>query len=120
LRLCRLTFVTTLPPKLCNGLEIYKGAGAKCFVACGAHHDSFDCWDSKHHTWNAVNVGPDKDIVGLFAQSARNAGLRFGVTEHLSRSWSWFNTNKGADKTGPFAGVPYDGNNPEFADFYHS
>jgi alpha-L-fucosidase len=99
-------------------MKIYKNAGAKYFVACGAHHDNFDCWDSKHHPWNSVKVGPKKDIVGMFAKSARAAGLRFGVTDHLERSWSWFNTNKGADKTGPYAGVPYDGNTPGFEDFY--
>jgi alpha-L-fucosidase len=99
-------------------MEIYKNAGARYFVACGAHHDNFDCWNSKHHPWNSVRVGPGKDIVGMFADAARSAGLRFGVTEHLERAWSWFNTNKGADKSGPFAGVPYDGNDPAYAELY--
>ncbi|MEO0587791.1 MAG: alpha-L-fucosidase [Planctomycetota bacterium] len=44
--------------------------------------------------------------------------MRFGVTEHVERAYSWFNTNKGADAEGPMAGVPYDGNNPEHSDFY--
>jgi alpha-L-fucosidase len=99
-------------------IELYKSAGARYFVSLGVHHDNFDCWNSKHHPWNAVKVGPEKDIVGLWRKSARRAGLRFGVTEHLERSWSWFNTNKGSDKTGPFAGRPYDGNDPAFSDFY--
>ena len=25
----------------------------------------------------------------------------------------------GSDKTGPYAGVPYDGNDPRYADLYH-
>jgi alpha-L-fucosidase len=40
------------------------------------------------------------------------------VSEHLERSYSWFNVNKGADKQGPRAGVPYDGNDPKYSDFY--
>ncbi|WOO40263.1 alpha-L-fucosidase [Rubellicoccus peritrichatus] len=99
-------------------VDLYKRVGAKYFVSCGAHHDNFDCWNSKHHSWNSVNVGPGKDIVGMFAKAARGAGLKFGVTDHLERAWSWFNTNKGADRTGPYAGVPYDGNDPKYADFY--
>jgi alpha-L-fucosidase len=82
------------------------------------HHDNFDLWDSKHHKWNSVNMGPKKDIVGLLRQATLKHGLRFGVTTHLARSYSWFNTSKGADKTGPLKGVPYDGNDPAYADFY--
>ena len=96
----------------------YKNAGAKYFVVLANHHDNFDCWNSNYHAWNAVNVGPRKDIVGLWAQAAKTQGLRFGVSEHLARSYSWFNTNKGSDKKGPLAGVPYDGNDPKFADLY--
>jgi alpha-L-fucosidase len=96
----------------------YKKAGARYFVALGCHCDNFDCWNSRNHRWNAVNFGPKKDIVGIWRQTARNHGLRFGVTEHMAWSYSWFNTNKGADKTGPYAGVPYDGNDPKYQDLY--
>jgi alpha-L-fucosidase len=100
-------------------IDLYQGAGARYFTACAVHHDNYDCWDSAHHPWNAGKVGPGKDIVGLWEKAARAVGLRFGVTEHHARSYSWFNTNKGADKTGPYAGVPYDGNDPRYVDLYH-
>jgi len=99
-------------------MALYKKAGAKYFVVLANHHDNWDNWDSTHHRWNSVRVGPKKDIVGLWAWAARTYGLRFGVTEHLARSWSWFNTNKGADQQGPHKGVPYDGNDPAYADLY--
>lgn len=99
-------------------MTLYQKAGAKYFVVLANHHDNWDNWNSKYHRWNSVNLGPHKDIVGLWAQAAKEHGMRFGVTEHLARSYSWFNTNKGADKKGPFAGVPYDGNDPAFADLY--
>lgn len=104
------------PVRLVN---LYKECGAKYFVALAVHCDNFDCWDSKHHRWNSVEIGPQKDIVGLWAKATRQAGLRFGVTEHHAWSYSWFNTNKGADTTGPWAGVPYDGKDTTYADFYH-
>ncbi|ONI43531.1 hypothetical protein AN641_09705 [Candidatus Epulonipiscioides gigas] len=97
----------------------YKKAGARYFVACAVHHDNFDVWDSKHHKWNVMNYGPKKDIVGMFKSAADKEGLPFGVTVHHERSYSWFNTNKGCDKEGDKKGVPYDGNNPAYEDFYY-
>jgi alpha-L-fucosidase len=96
----------------------YKRAGARYFTAMGVHHDNYDCWNSRHHRWNAAKIGPNKDIVGMWKKAAVKHGLRFGVTEHLERSYSWFNVNKGADKKGPLAGVPYDGNDPRYQDLY--
>ncbi len=95
------------PDKL---MALYKAAGAHYFVALANHHDNLDMWDSKYQPWNSVNVGPHKDIVGIWAKAARKAGLPFGVTVHAARTWSWFNVSHGADSVGPLAGVPYDGN----------
>ncbi len=100
-------------------IDLYQTNGAKYFTACGVHHDNFDCWDSTHHPWNSVKVGPGKDIVGMWEKAARAAGLRFGITEHHGRTYNWLNTSKGADTYGPYAGVPYDGCDPAFQDLYH-
>lgn len=100
-------------------MRLYKRVGAKYFVSMGTHHDNFFLWDSKIHRWNSVQMGPKKDVVGLWQKAAKKEGLRFGVSEHLGASYTWFQTSRGADKTGNFAGVPYDGANPEFQDLYH-
>jgi len=87
----------------------YKNVGARLFIALANHHDGFDAWGSKHQPWNAVNHGPHRDVVGTWAAAARKQGLRFGVTVHQARNWWWFQPSHGADKTGPYAGVAYDG-----------
>jgi alpha-L-fucosidase len=87
----------------------YKKAGARIFVALANHHDNFDAWNSKHQPWNATAIGPHRDVVGTWAAAARKQGLRFGVTVHQARNWWWFQPSHGADKSGPHAGVPYDG-----------
>ena len=94
------------PDKL---LAFYKANGAKYFMALAVHHDNFDNWNSKYQPWNSVNVGPHKDLIGGWAAAARKNGLRFAVSVHASRAWSWYEVAQGADKTGPLAGVPYDG-----------
>ncbi|HKF46384.1 MAG TPA: alpha-L-fucosidase [Terracidiphilus sp.] len=90
-------------------LDRYKKAGARFFFALANHHDGFDCWDSKHQPWNAVKMGPHRDVTGIWAKAARDRGLRFGATIHEGRNWWWFQPSHGADKQGPQAGVPYDG-----------
>ena len=94
------------PDKL---LSLYKRAGAQYFFALANHHDNFDNYNSKYQPWNSVNLGPKKDLIGGWAQAARKNGMKFGVSVHAAHAWSWYETAQGADKTGPFAGIPYDG-----------
>ncbi|HVT79267.1 MAG TPA: alpha-L-fucosidase [Phycisphaerae bacterium] len=89
-------------------LDRYKKAGAKYFVALANHHDNFDNYDSTHHEWNSVRVGPKKDLIKGWADATRNAGLRFGVTNHSAHSWHWFQVAYDYDPTGDKAGQRYD------------
>lgn len=101
-------------------MSLYKAAGARYFVSMGVHHDNFDLWNSKYHTWNAVNMGPKRDIVGAWQKAAKAQGMKFGVSEHLGASFTWWQPSHGADKTGPLAGVPYDGADPRYEALYHT
>jgi alpha-L-fucosidase len=94
------------PEKL---VALYKRAGAQYFFAMANHHDNLDMWDSTYQPWNSVRVGPKKNIVAGWAKAARANGLKFGVSVHASHAWSWYEPSQGADKKGPYAGVPYDG-----------
>ncbi len=100
-------------------MALYQKAGAHYFVSMGCHHDDFDLWNSTYHSWNAVKMGPHRDIVGDWQKAAKAAGLPFGVSEHLGASYSWFQSAHGSDKTGPLAGVPYDGADPAYQELYH-
>ena len=86
----------------------YVAAGAKYFVALANHHDNFDNYTSRHHAWNSVNIGPKKDIVGIWSRLARRAGLKFGVSNHSGHAWNWMQTAYGYDAEGPLVGVRYD------------
>jgi alpha-L-fucosidase len=100
-------------------VRLFKRAGARYVTPVAVHHDNFDLWDSQYHRWNSVEMGPKKDITGMWREAVLRHGLRFGVTTHLAWSYSWWGVNKGADHQGPQAGVPYDGNDPKYADLYH-
>jgi alpha-L-fucosidase len=100
-------------------MALYKKAGARYFVSMGVHHDDFFLWNSALHKWNAVNYGPHRDVVAAWQKAARKEGLPFGVSEHLGASFTWFQDAHKADKTGPLAGVPYDGASSNYWDLYH-
>lgn len=92
-------------------MQLYIRMGARYFLAMGNHHDNFDCWDSAYQPWNSVNVGPKKDIVGIWKQTADKYGMPFGIGFHATpaRTWGQFMPVRySSDRTGPYAGVPYD------------
>jgi alpha-L-fucosidase len=91
-------------------IGLYKKAGAKYFMALANHHDDFDNYNSKYQPWNSVKIGPKKDLVGGWAKACKKAGLRFATSIHAAHAYSWYETSQGADKTGAYAGVQYDGN----------
>ncbi|WP_295771283.1 alpha-L-fucosidase [uncultured Mucilaginibacter sp.] len=91
-------------------VSLYKEAGAKYFVALANHHDNFDLYPNKYQKWNSTNIGPKKDLIKGWEKAARDNGLRFGVSVHAAHAWTWYEPSQGADKTGPMAGVHYDGN----------
>ena len=41
------------------------------------------------------------------------------MSEHVAFSYLWWTVSHGSDQTGPMAGVPYDGADPQYADLYH-
>ncbi len=100
-------------------MALYYRAGARYFVAQATHHDHFFNYDSDVNRFNSVKVGPGRDICAAWKKAAEKYNMPFGITEHLAASFSWWHLNKGCDKTGPYAGVPYDGNDPDYRDFYH-
>ena len=92
-------------------MVLYVEMGARYFMAMGAHHDNFDCFDSKYQPWNSVNVGPKVDIVGTWEKVARRHGIHFGIGFHdtPARTWGQFMPVRyTSDKYGPMKGVPYD------------
>lgn len=90
-------------------MKLFKRAGAKCFFALANHHDNYDCFDSSYQPWNSVNIGPKKDLVGLWAKAAQQEGLRLGISVHNARSWYWWEPAHKSNTSGPLKGVPYDG-----------
>jgi len=77
-------------------LELFKAAGARYVVPTSKHHEGFCMWPSAtSFSWNAVDVGPHRDVIGELAAATRAAGLVFGVYHSLM---TWFDPVYLADK----------------------
>ena len=94
------------PDKL---VERYKRLGAQYFFVLGNHHDNFDLWDSKYQEWNAVNMGPKRDLIDGWAKAAKKHGLPLGISFHADHAWTWYEPAQRYDLNGPKTGQYYDG-----------
>ena len=59
--------------------EIAKKAGMKYMVLTARHHDGFCLWDTKTKEFNAMNYGPKKDLIRMYTDAVRKAGLKVGL-----------------------------------------
>ncbi|MDP4846797.1 MAG: alpha-L-fucosidase [Akkermansiaceae bacterium] len=89
-------------------VDLYIEAGAKFAGPVGEHADGFAMWDSSITPWNAVKMGPKRDVVGEMEKAVRKRGLKFLVSMHHQWKWGWYPTS---DKT-------TDASNPEYAELY--
>src|ERR1700761_755039 len=85
-------------------MDLYVKAGAKYFVSLACHHDNVATFDSAHHAWNTTRIGPKRDIIGTWEKIARGRGLKFGVSNHASHAWHWWQTAYGHVEGGASGG----------------
>ncbi len=90
-------------------VKYFKQIGAKYFVALANHHDHFDNFNSTYHAWNSVNVGPKRDIIKEFELSCNKYDIPYGVSSHDDRFLHWWLPAFGADTSGSYKDIPYDG-----------
>lgn len=76
-------------------------SGAKYVVLTSKHHEGFALWPSKEASatwdrpWNAVEVGPKRDLLGDVSDAVRSRGLRMGYYYSL---YEWYNPLYLSDK----------------------
>jgi alpha-L-fucosidase len=70
--------------------ELFKEVGAHYVVLTAEHHDGWANWDSDLTPWNAVDMGPKRDIVGDLGKAVRKQGLKYAPSYHRERHSSFF------------------------------
>ena len=71
--------------------ELFRQSGARFFMPACQHHDGFALWDSKVTPYNAMQMGPHRDIIGELAKAVRKRGLKFGFTNHQVENFQFIN-----------------------------
>jgi alpha-L-fucosidase len=90
--------------------ELFKKSGAQFAGPVGEHHDGFAMWNSQYTEWNAVNMGPRRDVVGELEKAIRQQGLRFLIALHHAENWWFF----------PHWEMDYDTSDPQYKGLYGS
>ncbi len=74
--------------------DVFARAGVKYVVPTSKHHEGFALWPSAEASrtwgrpWNAMEVGPKRDLLGELAEATRARGLKFGFYYSL---YEWYN-----------------------------
>ena len=72
-----------------NWAALFKQAGAQFVVPVAEHHDGFAMYETARTRWNAVAMGPKRDVIGELAAAVRRQSLVFGLSSHRAEHW-WF------------------------------
>jgi len=88
---------------------LFKKSGAMYVVPVAEHHDGFAMYDCSYSEWNAVKMGPKRDIIGELAAAIHKQGLVFGLSSHRAEHWWFLN-----------GGMQFDSDvqDPRYSDFY--
>ena len=74
--------------------DIFARSGAKYVALTSKHHEGFTLWPNKEASatwgrpWNAVEIGPKRDVLGDLTDAVRRKGLKMGYYYSL---YEWYN-----------------------------
>lgn len=75
--------------------DLIARSGAKYVVLTSKHHDGFCLWPSAQSwNWNAVDIGPHRDLCGDLTRAVKAKGLKMGFYYSF---YEWFNPLYRAD-----------------------
>ncbi len=78
-------------------IGLFKQAGAQYVVPVAEHHDGFQMYDSAISDWNAVKMGPRRDVLGELHEACRAAGLYPCASSHRVEHWFFMGHGKEFD-----------------------
>lgn len=90
-------------------VSLFKKAGVKYVMPVAEHHDGFAMYDTDFNKWNAVKMGPCRNVVGEIKAECEKQGLTFCASTHRAEHYFFMNPGRLCDS---------DVNDEKYADFY--
>lgn len=86
--------------------ELFQASGAKYVILTSKHHDGYTLWPSKYSfSWNAMDVGPHRDLVGeLRTAVKKKSDIVFGLYHSM---FEWYNPMYMADKQSDYQSTEF-------------
>jgi len=81
--------------------ELFQKAGARYVVPVAEHHDGFAMYNSSVTKWNAVNMGPKRDVAGELKKAVLAHGMHFGLSSHYAFNRSYYTRDDDFDTADP-------------------
>ncbi len=72
--------------------DLFKEAGAKYVVPVAEHHDGFQMYNSELSEFNAVKMGPKRDVLGELKSEFEKRNMTFATSTHRAEHL-WFMGN---------------------------
>jgi alpha-L-fucosidase len=91
--------------------QLYKYAGADFAGIAAEHGDGFIMWDSEYDTYNSMDKGPKRDILGEMFDAARKQNMKTIATFHEPPGEMF-------DAAREYCPEGVGPNNPEYSDLY--
>ncbi|MCI9145772.1 MAG: alpha-L-fucosidase [Eubacterium sp.] len=76
---------------------LFKKSGARYIMPVCEHHDGFAMYNTEFNRWNAVNMGPCRDIIGEIKRACENEGLVFCGSSHRAEHYFFMNMGRTID-----------------------
>lgn len=75
-------------------MELFSHAGAGYVFPVAEHHDGFQMYGSDLSKWNAVDMGPKRDLLGELKIAAQEQGMVFCTSSHRAEHWFFMGHGK--------------------------
>ncbi len=93
--------------------KLFSDVGAGYVLMPAEHHDGFAMWDSDLTRWDAVERGPERDLIGELVNAVRKRDMKFAPTFHRGYHWYYYNHKKKWDTSDPKYSDLYGASHPD-------
>ncbi len=79
--------------------DLFKRSGAQFAGPVAQHHDGFAMWDSDLTEWDAMDMGPKRDVLGELAKAMRARDMRIVTSFHHAYHWKYYEPSYGIENS---------------------